>query len=87
MRSKKSIGKVVLIILLGALFGSLLGELIGLVLPQGVVKEFFLRTWHLKIGPAELNAVLFSITFGFALKVNIIGAIGVAVAVYLLRWY
>ena len=87
MRSRKTFGKVLLVILLSALFGTLLGELLGLVLPDGVVKEFFVRSWSPEFGPATLDLVIFSITFGLSLKVNISGAIGILIAIYLLKWY
>ena len=87
MRSRKTFGKVLLVILLGALFGTLLGELLGLVLPDGVVKEFFIRSWAPEFGPATLNLVIFSLTFGLSLKVNISGVIGIFIAIYVLRWY
>ncbi len=87
MRTRKSFGKMLLVILLGALFGTLLGHLLGLILPEGVVKEFFLRSWDPQFGPATLDLNLFSLTFGFTLKVNAVGVIGVAIAIYVLRWY
>ncbi|MDZ7344697.1 MAG: hypothetical protein ONA90_09335, partial [candidate division KSB1 bacterium] len=73
MRSKRSLGFVTVVLLLGALAGTLIGELIGLVLPAGVVKEFFLANGALGFGPATLNAVLFSITLGLTLKINVAG--------------
>ena len=38
---RKSVAFIVLILLLGALVGSALGEVLALILPDGVVKEFF----------------------------------------------
>jgi len=85
--SRKKIGKVILVIILGAVLGSLLGQLIGLILPEGVVKEFFLRSGAVAVGPGTLDLKIFSITLGFSLTVNVVGFIGIAVAIYLLRWY
>lgn len=85
--AKKSIGRVVLIIILGALIGSLLGQLISLILPAGVVKEFFLKSAQLEVGPAPINVGIFSITFGFKIILNIVGLIGIGIAIYFLRWY
>ena len=76
-----------LIIILGAMIGTLLGELIELVLPVGVVKDFFIAEWILELEPKSLNLELFSITFGFTYKVNLIGFIGIGIAIYILRWY
>ena len=83
---KKSIGWILIIILLGALVGSALGEVLGLILPEGVVKEFFLRSAEFGVGPGTLNLVVFSFTLGFTLKVNVIGVIGIGLVAYFLRW-
>ena len=68
--------------------GSLLGELIIFVLPEGVVKQFFVKPlWEPSFGPTTLNVIVFSITLGLTLKINLVGFIGVLVAIYMLRWY
>ncbi len=85
--ARKSLGQIVLVIVLGAMIGSLFGELLGLLLPTGVVREFFLRSAHFGFGPTTLDVRLFTITVGFTVKLNIVGLLGVGVALYLLRWY
>ncbi len=85
--ARKPIGRVILTIVLGIMIGSLLGQLLGLVLPDGVVREFFLRHTTLEVGPTPINLGLFSLTLGFKLILNVVGFIGVLVAIYLLRWY
>ncbi|MFQ5640091.1 MAG: DUF4321 domain-containing protein [bacterium] len=85
--SRKSIGQIVLIVVLGAMIGTLLGELLTLALPSGVVKEFFLKSALFGFGPTTLNVKLFTITFGFTIKFNIVGIFGIGIALYLLRWY
>jgi hypothetical protein len=83
---KKNLGYITLIIILGALIGSALGEIIALVLPTGVVKEFFLKSAAASIGPGTLNIIILTITLGFSFKINVIGILGVVIAAYLLRW-
>jgi len=85
--SRKPIGRVVLVIVMGALIGSLTGQLISLVLPEGVVKDFFLKSAPLAIGPAQVDIGFLGFTFGLSINFNIAGLIGVAVAIYLFRWY
>ncbi|NIR52768.1 DUF4321 domain-containing protein [candidate division KSB1 bacterium] len=85
--AKKSLGQILLVVILGAMVGTLFGELLTLLLPTGVVKEFFLKTAHFGFGPSKLDVTLFTITVGFTIKLNIVGLIGIAVAIYLLRWY
>lgn len=87
MRQKFSVGWFVFAVILGALIGSALGEAIGVVLPGGVVKEFFLRSASFGFGPATLNLALFTLTFGFTFKLNVIGVIGIFLATYIFRWY
>ncbi len=74
-------------IILGAMVGTLLGELIGLLLPGGVVQDFFLKTASFGLGPGILDVKLFSLTAGFTIRFNIVGLLGIGVALYLLRWY
>jgi hypothetical protein len=83
---KKSLGWVLIIILLGALLGTTLGEVLALILPEGVVKEFFLRSAQFGVGPVTLNLVIFTLTLGFSIKLNAISVLGIGIAAYLLRW-
>ncbi len=85
--ARKSLGYIVLVIVLGAMIGTLFGKLIGFVLPDGVVKEFFLKEANFEIGPATINAGLFAITLGFKVILNIVGLIGIGISIYVLRWY
>ena len=70
--NKKSVWLMIFLLFMGAMVGSALGEVIGLILPDGVVKEFFLNAVQGGLDPGTLNAVLFSITFGFTFKLNVI---------------
>ncbi|MCK4893661.1 MAG: DUF4321 domain-containing protein [Calditrichia bacterium] len=83
---KKSLGWILIIILLGAFMGTALGEVLAYILPLGVVKEFFLRSAIFSVGPATLNLVAFTFTLGFSFKLNVIGIIGIGIAAYFLRW-
>lgn len=85
---KRSISFILLILIIGAAIGTALGELIAYMLPSGVVEQFFVRTLAL-IGfePFTLNLGVFTFTFGFSLKLNVIGVIGIAISAYILRWY
>lgn len=83
---KKSIGWILLVIVLGALVGSALGEVMGLILPEGVVRDFFLRSAEFSIGPTLINIVVITFTLGFSIKLNIIGVIGIVLVGYFLKW-
>jgi hypothetical protein len=83
----KSFWFLLFMVVLGMIVGTAVGEAIGLVLPEGVVKNFFLRSVTASIGPATVNLVAFTFTIGFSLKVNLMAVLGVVVSSYLFRWY
>ena len=48
--NKRSISVIILILFFGTLFGTLIGELLGFLLPDSVVKEFFLKSIDFNLG-------------------------------------
>jgi hypothetical protein len=78
---------LVFMVVLGAIVGTAVGEAIGLILPDGVVKEFFLRSVAFAVGPATIDLVAFTFTVGFSVKINLMAVLGVVFATYLFRWY
>ena len=87
MRLRQSVGMFILVVFLGALIGAVLGEIIGLLLPNGVAKEFFLKSVNFGFSPTTLNLVLLTFTIGITMKINVIGVIGIFLATYIFRWY
>ncbi len=86
VRSRRSMGFIILVLFVGAAMGTVFGELMGKVLPEGVVNDFFVKSWEPELVPATLKLLLIDLTFGLKLRVNGAGVIGIAVAIYLLRW-
>ena len=84
---RRSLGFIALVLFLGAVVGSALGELVAYLLPSGVVKQFFLKSVTAALGPATLDALVFTITVGATLKLNVIGIVGILLVAYALRWY
>jgi hypothetical protein len=73
---------------LGIIVGTVAGEVIGLLLPEGkVIRDVFVNATNLHVGPLHVDLVVFSFTFGFALRVNLMSAIGIFVVALMLRWY
>ena len=87
MARGRGIGFLLTVIVLGVLVGGVIGEIIGLLMPEGVVKEFFIRSVEAVVGPVTLDLHAFSVTLGFGLKLNIVSVLGVALVAYLFRWY
>ncbi len=83
---KKSTAFIIFIIIIGALIGTAIGEIIGILVPQGVVQDFFLKSASASIGPGTLDIILLTITLGFSFKLNVMGVIGILIAAYALRW-
>jgi hypothetical protein len=68
--------------------GSVVGEVIGLLLPEGnVMRELFVSGKVLEVKPFELDLLVFTLTFGFSLKVNLISVLGIVFVALLLRIY
>lgn len=83
---KKSAVFIIFIIIIGAMIGTALGEVIGILLPEGVVQDFFLKSASASIGPGTLDIILLTLTLGFSFKINVMGVIGILIAAYVLRW-
>lgn len=88
MPAKRRIGMVALVFFLGVVLGSVVGELIGLLLPEGnVIRELFVSGKEFKVGPADIDLIVFTFTIGFSLKVNLVSVLGIIVVAFLLRMY
>ena len=85
---RRSLAVVALIMFLGIVVGSVVGQAIGLLLPEGkVVRDVFVNSTDFHVGPLHVDRVVFSFTFGFSLRVNLMSAVGVFLVALVLRWY
>jgi hypothetical protein len=84
---KKSLLLIFVALFFGSVIGSALGEIISLVMPMGVVREFFLRSANFGFNPFTINLGIIKFTLGFNFIVNVIGVLGLAFSAYFLRWY
>lgn len=84
---KRSLGLIFIVLLFGAVIGTILGDLLALLLPEGVVKQFFLQSVSLGISPVTLDFIIGTVTFGLRVKFNISSVLGLAVAYYFLRYF
>ena len=76
----------VAVLFFGLLIGSGLGEVLGFVLPDGVVRLFFLKSAEFSFGPLPVDLSFIKVTLGLAFKINIIGVIGILISAYILKW-
>lgn len=85
---RRRVAIVALILFLGIVVGTVVGEVIGLMLPEGkVIRDVFVSPTDFHAGPLHIDLVVFSFTFGFSLRVNLMSVVGVVVVSMLLRWY
>ena len=93
--AKRSIALITITLFVGAMAGTLTGELLGLILPEGVVKDFFLTGVSFNFGGLMgndsgvivLDMIMFTIQFGLSIKMNFTSIIGLASAYYFLRYF
>jgi Domain of unknown function (DUF4321) len=84
---RRSLALVALLLFLGIVVGTVLGEAIGLVLPEGkVLRDVFVNTIEYHAGPVHLDLVVFSFTFGFSLRANLMSVIGIFAVLVFLRY-
>ena len=95
MLNKRSLSIIVLILFFGTLFGTLLGEFLSWILPDSVVREFFLKSVNFNLGSVvgnetgvvSLDLVMLTIKFGLNLTFNFTSIIGFTTAYYFLRYF
>ena len=85
---------IVLSLFIGAIFGGVVGNIFSLVLPESVVKDFFLTsiTFDLgglvnnDLGVFVINLKIIVLKLGLSMSFNFTSVIGIAVAYYILRY-
>ncbi len=93
--TKRSLALIALTLFVGAMAGTLTGELLGWILPEGVVKDFFLTSVTFDFaglagnesGVIVLDLIMFTLKIGLLLKINFTSIIGIAAAYYFLRYF
>ena len=87
---KRSIAFIFLILFIGIITSTILGQLIGGILPEGVVKEFFLTSRSIGWGLQPENWIdLYVIRFktGLFIDISVVSLLGMVIAWYLLRYF
>ena len=92
----RDISLIALGLLTGAIIGGVIGNLMGWMLPEGVVKDFFLTSFNLDIGSGfagkengviVIDLKIITLKFGLALSLNFTSVIGLATSYYILRYF
>ena len=91
----RDISLIAIGLLTGAIIGGVLGNLMGWMLPEGVVKDFFLTSFELDIGSSlgdekgvvVIDLKIITLKFGLALSLNFTSVMGLAISYYILRFF
>ena len=78
---RKTTGMFIVTLLVGLLIGTTVGNILGVFLPdESVVEKVLVNSYTYVFPPVTLNLIVFTLTVGFSLKVNLISIIGLVVA-------
>ena len=91
---KRKLHIIVLSLFIGAIFGGVVGNIFSLVLPDSVVKDFFLTSITFDLGGLVNNDLgvfvidlkIIVLKFGLSISFNFTSVMGIAVAYYILRY-
>jgi|TARA_Y100000758_G_scaffold175062_1_gene124518 hypothetical protein len=91
---KRQLHFIVLSLFVGAIFGGVVGNIFSLVLPESVVKDFFLTSITFDLGGLVNNDLgvfiidlkVIVLKLGLSMSFNFTSVIGIAVAYYILRY-
>ena len=91
---KRQIPVIVLSLFIGAIFGGVVGNLFTLILPESVVRDFFLTSISFDLGGLINNEMgvfiidlkVIVLKFGLSMNFNFTSVLGIAVAYYILRY-
>jgi len=85
--TKRNIGFLFLIVLVGTILGTIFSQFVGFIVPEGIVKEFFLASKIVGWNPVTFNLQVLSFTLGISLEISVVSILGIAIAWYFLRYF
>ena len=91
----RDISLIVIGLFSGAMIGGIIGNILALLLPDGVVKDFFLTSLTMDISGIANNELgvfiidlsIIVLKFGLSMNFNFTSLIGLATAYYILRFF
>ena len=93
--NKRSLSVIIIGLFIGAILGGVIGEAFAFILPESVVKEFFLTSLSFNLGGAfgneqgvlVLDLNIITLQFGLKMKFNFTSILGLSVSYYTLRYF
>ena len=71
----------------GAIISSSLGLMISYIVPDGVVKDFFLLSKLIGWEPFSIDLFIMSMTLGMHINISVLSIIGMFISWYFLRYF
>ena len=85
---KKGAGLLIMALIVGILVGSIAGSILAIFVSNTVVEKVLIRSFEYELEARPLDFIIFSITFGFSVKLNLFSLIAIVVAyIYFLKYY
>ena len=87
---KRTMAFIFLVLFIGIITGSILSQLVASILPEGVVKDFFLTSRSIGWGMRPDNWIdLLVIRFktGLFIDVSVVSLLGMVISWYFLRYF
>ncbi|HET6675099.1 MAG TPA: DUF4321 domain-containing protein [Nitrospiraceae bacterium] len=83
---RKSVGVLLIFILIGGMLGGIFGEILHVMAPNGAIQNIFSSYFSPGINPPlTIDLVLLKVTFGFSIKVNLLSILGMFLGAYLYK--
>ncbi len=84
--SGKSVGSLILFMVVGGLVGTVFGEILGRLIGGGVVRAILTEGVPFGLSPpVRVDLRVLAVTFGFTFKITLLGVVGLVSGVYLYR--
>ncbi len=84
--NKRSIRFIFLILFFGIICGSVITNIMTFILPDGVVRDFFLINTSIGWQPFTVNLLITKITTGFTFDISVCSLIGLFISWYFLKY-
>ena len=85
--NKKTLAFVFLTLFVGSILATALSDFIGILLPEGVVQDFFLMSKPIGWEPFTINLQVIQFTTGFVVEISVLSVLAMALAWYFLRYF
>ena len=87
MYKKNNYFFIILIIICGAMISSSIGLIISYVVPDGVVKDFFILSQMIGWKPFTIDLFIINFTTGIYINISVLSIIGMFISWYFLRYF